>query len=190
MNPILGIVASSISGSLNASSFESIATVTLVSAQSTISFTSIPSTYKHLQLRGITKWSYSSGSADWSNLVLTLNSDGGANYASHVLRGNGASAVASGTTSQTVGYQQTLVPSSYTGYANIFGAYVIDFLDYANTSKYKTVRGLGGFDGNGSGWIGLASTLWQSTSAINRIDITLDANNHTQYSQFALYGVK
>jgi hypothetical protein len=67
----------------------------------------------------------------------------------------------------------------------------MDILDYANTSKNKTIRMLSGNDRNGSGDIILISGLWASTSAINQIDLRLEsAANFAQYSQFALYGIK
>ena len=62
--PILGIIASSHVNFIPTGSFSSIATVTVGSGgSSTVSFISIPQTYKHLQLRGIAKGttSYSSG---------------------------------------------------------------------------------------------------------------------------------
>jgi hypothetical protein len=72
--------------------------------------------------------------------------------------------------------------------ASIFGAGIVDILDYANTNKYKTLRALAGVDFNGSGRVGLTSGLWQSTSAINAI--TLEGSSFVQYSSFALYGIK
>ena len=77
--------------------------------------------------------------------------------------------------------------------ANVFGVGVIDILDAFNTSKYKTVRFLDGYDNNGSGLVALRSGLWQSTNAIT--DITVAPENfggttYKQYSTFALYGVK
>ena len=51
--PILGIIASSQQGGISSTAYESIATVTLGSAASTINFSSIPSRYQHLQLRFI-----------------------------------------------------------------------------------------------------------------------------------------
>jgi predicted patatin/cPLA2 family phospholipase len=74
--------------------------------------------------------------------------------------------------------------------ANIFGAGVIDILDYANTNKYKTVRALSGHDNNGSGYVNFESGLWMSTSAITSIKLFTAGNVYAQYTQFALYGIK
>ena len=67
--------------------------------------------------------------------------------------------------------------------------FIIDILDYANTSKYKTVRIALGSDRNGSGEVGLFSGLWQSTAAVTTIAINC-GQNYTTTSQFALYGIK
>ena len=97
MSPILGIYASSMQPALNATSFESIATVNVGSGgASTVSFSSIPSTYKHLQVRLIARGDYP-GNND--NIVMYFNSDSATtNYTDHRLRGDGASVYANGTT--------------------------------------------------------------------------------------------
>jgi hypothetical protein len=182
--PVLGIVASQISGHLfTAGTFDSIATTTVGSGgASSITFSSIPATYTHLQIRGIFK----PNTSCW--LGLRFNSDSGSNYAYHDLRGNGTSASAEGVASQTIAnlslYNQSPVTST-------FNAAVIDILDYANTSKYKTQRTLGGLDANGSGNIDFTSSLWMSTSAVTSIVLSCTASaTFTEYSSFALYGIK
>jgi hypothetical protein len=68
---------------------------------------------------------------------------------------------------------------------------VVDILDYANTNKYKTVRSLGGIDNNGSGFLMYNSGLWMNTSAITSLSFTFDSpNTFTEYTQFALFGIK
>ena len=88
MSPILGIIASqNYPRGYNQSDYESIATVTLSSSQSSISFTSIPSTYKHLQVRGILR----GDRANTGEIVgVQYNGDTtSANYVSHRLTGDG-----------------------------------------------------------------------------------------------------
>jgi hypothetical protein len=155
--------------------FESIATVTVGSGGTgSITFSSIPSTFTHLQLR-----SFALSSSTASSGTLTINGTGGK---THWLSGNGsvASAAYDGTTMFF-----PLVQGSTT---SAFGS-VTDFLDYSNTNKYKTVRTLGGFDANGSGFVNLTSNLWLSTSAITSITVTA-VGTFNQYSSFALYGIK
>jgi hypothetical protein len=170
-----------------ANSYESIQTVTVGSGgQATISFTSIPATFKHLQIRWLARDNFAS---DASDLNMRFNSDSGANYVWHQLVGDGSTAAAYASTSQT-SMRAGFVTGSTAG-SNIFAVTVLDLLDYANTSKNKTVRNLGGFDKNGSGSVGLQSGLWMSTSAITRIDLTPRVGTtFSQYSSFALYGIK
>ena len=168
-----------------ANSFESIATVTVgAGGSSSVSFSSIPSTYKALQIRGIMRCSAVS-----DNILIRFNSDTGSNYAWHVLRGSGSAASAAASTSTTSG---ELGWTAYSGQtANAFGAMVVDILDYANTSKNKTVRSLSGADVNGTGgYMTFGSSLWNSTSAVNAITLVMGSGNFDQYSSIALYGVK
>jgi hypothetical protein len=186
--PILGIIASSISGSKAVTnSYESIATVTVGSGgSSSISFSSIPSTYKHLQIRGILR---TVDTGTWNNQGMRFNSDTGSNYAFHTLYGDGSNASAAATASAS-SLNDFMRAASNSLTAGIFGAAVVDILDYANTNKYKTVRVLAGGDSNGAGMTGITSGLWMSTSAINSVTIIPSGGTAIQYSTFALYGVK
>lgn len=167
-------------GAFAFSDFESIATVSVGAGGATnIEFTSIPATYTHLQIRGIGR------TTSDDDFRIQINGDTGANYARHLLTASGTSVVAGNVTSDTKGSIGTT-----TSTANTFVGYVIDILDYANTNKYKTVRSLGGFDANGSGYITFDSSLWMNTNAITSIKIYGQSYNFTNYSSFALYGIK
>lgn len=164
---------------------ESIATVTVGSGGSaSITFSDIASSFQHLQIRGISK---TAGAGD--GLWVRLNSDTAGNYAYHLLYGNGTSAAAAAGTSQT---QATVANQTYSGTnASTFSGFVIDILDYASTSKNKTIRGLSGYDLNGSGEVRVASGLWMSTSAVNAITLRdAGGSNIQQYSTFGLYGIR
>ena len=182
---ILGIIASSKLAA--AGDFESIATVTVGSGGSSdVTFSSIPATYSHLQIRGMAKDSNSTT----QQLRFQINTDTGNNYAYHQLYGTGSSVSAGAAASQA------LISNAYAVALNnvtsVFGVSIIDILDYANTNKYKTVRSLHGTDVNGTdGYVGITSGLWQSTSAITSIKFYLTGGaNFAQYSTFALYGIK
>ena len=183
--PILGIIASSKFGDVG--DFESIATVTVGSGgSSSITFSSIPGTYAHLQIRYTARGTRASSYID---VRSRYNSDTGNNYyALHQVYGDGASAAAG--SDSTANLLLTGYTSAANQSASIFGVGVIDILDYVNTNKYKTQRSLIGIDNNGSGYIILRSGLWMSTSAINTISLFPDADNFAQYSHFALYGIK
>lgn len=171
-------------------SFDSIATVNVgAGGTGTISFTSIPSTYKHLQLRLIARTDRSGNPS--ANMVVRFNSDTATNYNGHALNAYVSAATASSSlTATSIGFNRI---TGATAGANIFGTSVIDIIDYANTNKYKTAKGIGGIDTDTTNSeVYFESGLWRSTSAINRIDITSVAGtvNFVQYSHFALYGIK
>lgn len=177
--PILGIFASAVTGGVTATSFESIATTTVgAGGASSVTFSSLPSGYTHLQIRAMGTATAGGG----RQVLFRFNGDSGSNYNSHQLFGTGASALSDSTGTTTSGW--------FTYWDSGVGAAVFDILDYANTNKNKTTRSLGGFDLNGSGFILFRSGLWLNTSAITSITILPDSGNFGQYSSFALYGIK
>jgi hypothetical protein len=191
--PILGTVASQFSRKPFAS-FESIATVTVGSGgQADIEFTSIPSTYTHLQIRGIVKLSRTAGN---ENLAMRLNSDTGSNYSYHQMIGTGTTITTEGQANQTYMYLGETI-GSWASAASMFSPNVIDILDYANTNKYKTIRTLEGGDQNGNtapngdtGKMGFTSGSWRNTNAITSIKIYPTGGTISQYTTLALYGIK
>lgn len=156
-------------------SFESIATVSVgAGGSSSISFSSIPSTYKHLQIRG-----FVADNATNSNFELSFN--GSAGTKAHRLMGDGAAATSDYYNSAVIYAQRT-----DTGQF----VFITDLFDYTSTAINKTVRTLAGGDKNGAGRVGLWSGFINSTSAITSLSITPTASNFPQYSQLALYGIK
>jgi hypothetical protein len=158
---------------------------TLSSSASSVEFTNIPQTYKHLEIRSIAKdTAQASGSF---NLRARFNNDSAGNYTLHRLFGQGTSASADAYTGQTSVVAGN-VPAN--GYTNVFGAGVCQILDYTSTSKNKTVRTLSGADVNGSGgYIFFTSNLWLNTAAITSITLLTDATALAANSSFALYGI-
>ncbi len=169
------------------SSFESIATTTL--SGGSVTFSSIPSTYKHLQIRLTGRYSAASSSA--SAYALQINGDTGANYAFHSLDGDGVGANANATTSFS-GYMLLSYMPRNNALTNTYGAGIVDIIDYASTNKNKTIRSFGGVSLNGGSgeMVQLASGLWSSTSAINSISIVAYGNNWDGNTSVALYGIK
>jgi len=182
MTPILGIMASSISGSKAiAGDYDSIASST-PTGTTTVTFSSIPATYKHLQIR-INALTASAG----DNIGFRFNGDTGANYANHLLAGDGAAATVDGQTGRTeMRFDVGLVSTSTT--IPLVG--VIDVIDYASTTKNKTVRILEGSDRNGSGEIALVSNLWKDLSAVTSISLYTVAFNFSSGTTISLYGIK
>jgi hypothetical protein len=184
--PNLGIIASSLSGKLATNSFESIATITPYTTVSTVVFSSIPQTYRHLQIRAIGRTTRTAGGAD-DNLKVTLNSD--TTYSWHYLLGDGASPSSGGGTTSN-GMLQVGLPGATATTA--FSATIIDLLDYTSTTKNKTIKTLSGYDTNGGGILGLSSGLDYATpAAITSITISSwNAANFVSNCHWALYGIK
>ena len=170
-----------------AGDYESIATVTVGSGgQATVEFTGIASTYKHLQIRYMSR---SATATTTDVLSWRFNSDSGSNYSRHFLFGDGASVSSGAATSDT--RMTTDGTTGATATSGIFGVGVVDILDYADTDKYKTLRALSVDDRNGAGLVVMNSGNWRSTSAVSTITIITNSTaNFAQHSQFALYGIK
>ena len=176
--PILGIIASQNYPRIT-NSYESIQTVTVGSGgQSTISFTSIPATFKHLQIR------YSSSSITNSSIRMQVNgANQSADYNWHWVYGDGTNV---GAEAATPGWMY--IGKSYPTY---YGAGIVDILDYANTNKYKTIKALLGINTNNNGGeiVALGSGVRLSTTTISSITITADSN-FAEFTKYALYGIK
>jgi hypothetical protein len=185
LNIVSSILAPQVAASTN--SYESIATFTLATATATITFSAIPQTYTHLQIRATFRESIASVNGDtrWN-----FNGDTAANYhANHDLYGNGTAAGASQDPTTTLIWGMFGAGNNLT--ASVFGVGIMDILDYTSTSKTKVTRTLSGYDNNGSGTISLRSGLWLATpAAITSITIAPDSGNFLTYSSFALYGIK
>ena len=183
----VGIYASQISGHLWApeGAYDSLATVTVPSGGvASITFAGIPTGYKHLQIRAVGK---STTTSD-QDLNWRYNGDTGANYSIHYLLGMGTAAFAAGAGSNTFIRTNSFLPRST--YTSMYGATVIDILDYSSSSKNKTSRHLTGSDNNGSGQVVFDSGCWYNTAPITSILFYPGSGNFAEYTTIALYGVK
>jgi hypothetical protein len=182
----LGIFASA-NQSAAATSYESIATVTGTGSSATITFSSIPSTYTHLQVRCISR--STAGSAGGSGIQVTANSDStSGNYSFHRLMGDGTSAAAYGQS----GLDYILLNSNSANTSGMYAVSIIDILDYTNTNKGKTFRALTGLELNNTlGVVGVRSQGYFATpAAITSLSFTTSVGNHDTNTTFALYGIK
>jgi hypothetical protein len=177
---IPGVIASSYPRASTA--FESIASATGTGSSGSITFSSIPSTYQHLQIRinGIVD----AGTIAWR---IRFNSDTATNYNYHYLGGQNGTVFAGGGATQSSIYINSF--GSNVTYAT---AGIIDIHNYASTTQNKTTRHFVGFDNNTTtqGFLELSSGAWRSTSAITSIEIFMGSTNYTSASTFALYGIK
>jgi hypothetical protein len=177
---------------LTGTAYVSIATVTTTGTTSTITFNDIPQTYKHLQLRSFARNVFTANPG-WDWAVAAFNSDTTyTNYRSHFLYGQGT--VAGSSQLQSVNYQATVAAVSRDYYtAGIMGASVTDILDYTDTNKHKTIRGLMGTElnaGNTYSEVDLISSVWMNTSAITSMTLTCPTASFAAGTKFALYGIK
>ncbi len=166
---------------------EAIETVYLENSSATsVIFSSIPATYEHLQLR-ISSHDLYAATYDW--IYLRLNTDNGANYSSHHMEGYSSSTAAGGETGKTYARLGTAVGSWSTVDAATYSPNVIDILDYANTNKNTTMTCLGGIS-QGATTIRPSSSLWDSTAAVNRIEVyVLYTSPWQRGTEMTLYGL-
>lgn len=180
----LGILAAA--GAGGAGSFESIATVTATTTVSSLTFSSIPSTYQHLQIRGIGR--DTAGSSSGTSWGLQINGQTGIIYTIHRITGTGSAVGVDGFANQN--YTDSIWVPFDLATSNTFGATIIDIHDYASTTKNKTIRVISGVDTNGGGVIRLSSGLFANTNAVSSITINQPSSGIKAGSTFALYGIK
>lgn len=151
-----------------------------------VTFSNIPQTYQHLQLRIRARGT----TAAYTRLGRIYNINGGSvTCADHRLEGNGTSASANANTGLT--YVNCFRPSAASATSNVFGVAIIDIHDYTSTTKYKTVRSFAGIDNNDTnGTVELDSGLIMTTNALTSFTLTIQTDNFASGSTFALYGFK
>lgn len=173
----LGILGSSL---LAGGDFESIATVTVGSGGAAdVQFTSIPSTYQHLQIRG--------NALSENTTHFQIKTNAGTGDRAHHLYGTGSSATASSTTAQANGLY---VYNTSGGASGDAAPFIIDILDYAVAGKNRVFRAFVGAENNSGGRVFLTSGLWDDTTVISSITLTSSTGDFAEYATFALYGVK
>jgi len=160
------------------STYEPIATTTLGSAQATVTFSSIASTYTDLVLV-----SNNLSATNQNALSIRVGNgsvDSGTNYSVTFMYGTGSSAVSGRGSNNTFLIVGRSTSERSTG--------ITQFMNYANTSVYKTVLSRG----SAPNAIDITYVnLWRSTSAINIMTIGTEVGgNISAGSTFTLYGIK
>ena len=140
------------------------------SSTTSITFSSIPSTYTDLVIVA-----NGSESAD-QYMALRLNSDTGSNYSDTYVQGSGSAATSSRTTSQTYGrFGSGTVTGQW--------ASIIQIQNYSNATTYKTWLWRSNLD-----YVTAGVSLWRSTAAINAVK--LNCGNFASGTVLTLYGIK
>lgn len=170
--PIIGIQASSMRADVN--SYESIQSVTVGAGGATsVDFTVIPSTYKHLQLRGIYR---QNTTTDW--VAMSVNGSSIANR--QLFWGSGGPGIGAYGDSAT---QFLRLGPSYC-------PFILDIYDYADTNKQKTLKASSGYSTSAEGSVGVTSNRYASNTAISSLSFLNTNGNFQQYTSIALYGIK
>lgn len=158
--------------------YEPIATQTLGSNASSVTFSSIPGTYTDLVVIAWTKpYSGSEGA-----LRLRFNSDSGNNYSNTYVSGDGTSAT-SGRNSNASNIAITTGNSLNNPRQPV---YITHIMNYANTTTYKTaLTRTSESSAYVDAWVG----LWRSTSAITTLTYSTTYLDIGAGSTFTLYGI-
>jgi hypothetical protein len=147
-----------------------LATVTLASSTTSITFSSIPATYRDLVLIG---YSLSgTGVRGFGTLRFNGNTS---DYSRTEMVGNGTSAVGFAAAN--------LIPITY---GTVRAAQIIHIMDYAQTDRHKGVLYRNSLANDGAL---LGSGRWGNTAAINNVSLISFSENFGEGSTFSLYGV-
>ena len=164
------------------STYTPIATTTLSSATSNITFSSISGSYTDIIL--VCQFS---GASSGQSPYLQINSDTGTNYSGTLLTGNGTTAASSRYSSDTQ------ISDNSKGISTTAGANIITwhFQNYSNTTTYKTVLfRTTALDGASYQGVTAGVGLWRSTNAITSIKFYLSGSvNLASGTTATLYGI-
>jgi hypothetical protein len=165
------------------STYSTIATTTLGSNQTTITFSSISGAYTDLILQAVM---LQNGTATATNGFFQLNSTT-TGYSKTIISGNGTSASSVRTSNEDRGYYD-MDPS-----ATNWAFHTYHFMNYANTNTFKSVLSRQNLPAGG---VVASVHLWRNTAAIDTISITASDNRGSgtpdQFvagSTFTLYGI-
>jgi len=171
---------------------EAIATTYLEADAASVTFSSIPATYEHLQLRIS---AHITEASDVEYFYMRFNDDTATNYSSHFMKGEASTAGAQANTGQNYIFSRYFPANSVAGSAPHYGVMVMDIFDYANTNKNTTVQWTTGFNLSATvTGVRFCSGLWDSTAAVDEIYLAPDNTippdfDWTRGSEFTLYGL-
>lgn len=154
--------------------YEAIQSQTLASNQTSVTFNSF-SGYTDLVV-------VIEATSNGDNVLARVNSDSGTNYSYTRMSGNGSTA-----TSARAANQDYMIFDGQAYLNTTRGNWIIQFMNYANTTTYKTVISRGN---NASLGVDASVNLWRSTAAITSITFTATSNAYQTGSTFTLYGIK
>ena len=154
------------------STYDLIASNVLTSSASSVTFSSIPATYRDLVLV-VTLVASTNSTA-----LVRFNSDSGSNYSYVRMQGNGSTATSASGSSLTSLWEQ--------GADENPNQYLLQIMDYSATDKHKTV--LTRHNRPAAAVWGLASR-WANNSAITSISFAAASGTYNSGSSWYLYGI-
>ena len=161
--------------------YDKIATTTLGSSSSLVTFSSIPGTYTDLVLVGSIQMS------DNTSFYIRCNSDTSNKYSATLLAGDGSTASSLRVTQTDLGGNGIYVNSNTFPTSGSFGVSIWNFLNYSNTTTNKTILSRAGSAGLSTKAV---VNLYASTSAITQLDIRPFSGTMAVGTSFTLYGIK
>jgi len=165
-----------------AATYTPIASVTLGAATSSVTFSSIPQTYTDLILVN-----YFATTTVNEDAYVQFNSDTGSNYSRTHVRGNGSTAGSGRASNQTY----CLIDLDSSGSTLNSGLQTIThFMNYSNTTTYKTLLSRSGTLGGSYTGTTLLTGLWRNTNSITSILVGCTTNTFVVGSTFNLYGIQ
>jgi hypothetical protein len=171
-----------------AGSYERIATAFGTGASGIITFSSIPQDYKHLQFRIASKTDTSNNSS--RSALITINGVTTSSYAYHQFYNDGATILTDPANTQTsMRIRGVNAQSTISGRAS---ATIIDILDYASTTKHKTIRTHSGQTGDSiRAVLVFGAGLFYQTGAVSSVTFAFDSTgNYATNTRFSLYGIR
>jgi hypothetical protein len=152
-----------------------LATVTLASSASSVTFSSIPATYRDL----ILVHNGTSSNASLNTVLARLNADSGSNFFQVAMAGDGSS-----TSSFT--FTGTGVSAGFTRSTEL-SVNITQIMDYSATDKHKTALSR---HNNSAQQVRAAATRWANTAAVSSIVLVIDTGaTFSSGTTFSLYGV-
>jgi hypothetical protein len=163
--------------------FTKIASVTAAGGSSTISFTSIPSTYTDLVIKVSARATYA---ANFQDINIRFNGSA-TGYSSRLLQGDGSAAASYNNSSSALVWGANSVSANATG--NTFSNGEVYIPNYTSALNKSLSTDAVTENNATAAYIQLAAGLWSNTAAITSIEMYLGAGNYVQYSTFTLYGI-
>lgn len=170
-----------------------ISAVTLTTNTSSISFSNIPQTYTHLELRYILKGS-TSASGDFT--IIRVNGDGDINnYVTYHFTNATGSAISNGgqLTGVEAGVRMGNITTTMGSYSSTnYATGIISIFDYKNTNKTTIIKTVNGYnnDAGSAGGMSIFTGLYLPTTAVTSFTISPNTNNLAVGSSVSLYGIK